>query len=35
VTSAPLVTDDAIYYAERAPEGSGEAGMCYKLAAPE
>lgn len=35
VTSAPLVTDDAIYYAERAPENSDDAGMCYKLAAPE
>ncbi|OYR45895.1 PQQ-binding-like beta-propeller repeat protein [Halorubrum sp. Eb13] len=35
VTSAPLVTDDAVYYAERAPEDSDEAGMCYKLAAPE
>ena len=35
VTSAPLVAGDAIYYAERAPEGSDEAGMCYKLAAPE
>ncbi|WP_280586475.1 PQQ-binding-like beta-propeller repeat protein [Halorubrum sp. Boch-26] len=35
VTSAPLVTDDAIYYAERAPEDSDEAGMCYKLVAPE
>jgi len=34
-TSAPLVTDDAVYYAERAPEDSEEAGMCYKLAAPE
>ncbi|MFC7187917.1 PQQ-binding-like beta-propeller repeat protein [Halorubrum yunnanense] len=31
VTSAPFVTDDAIYYAERAPEDSEEAGMCYKL----
>ena len=35
VTSAPLVADGAIYYAERAPEGSDEAGMCYKLVAPE
>ncbi|WP_096394386.1 PQQ-binding-like beta-propeller repeat protein [Halorubrum trapanicum] len=31
VTSAPLVADDAIYYAERAPEGGDAAGMCYKL----
>ena len=35
VTSAPAVTGDGIYYAERAPEGSDEAGMCYKLVASE
>jgi len=35
VTSAPTVTDDGIYYAERAPEDSEEAGMCYKLVARE
>lgn len=32
VTSAPLVTDDAVYYAERAVDGEAdEPGMCYKL----
>jgi len=35
VTSAPIVTDDGIYYAERAPQDSDEAGMCYKLVASE
>ena len=32
-TSAPLVADGAVYYAERAPEGGDAAGMCYKLVA--
>ncbi len=32
VTSAPLVTADAIYYAERAAEGDpNRPGMCYRL----
>ena len=31
-TSAPLVTGDAVYYAERAVDGrASEPGMCYKL----
>ncbi|WP_324759752.1 PQQ-binding-like beta-propeller repeat protein [Haloarcula sp. GH36] len=34
VTSAPLVTDSAVYYAERAVEGEADRpGMCYKLTA--
>jgi outer membrane protein assembly factor BamB len=35
VTSTPLVTDDGIYYAERAPDGgaNGENGNAYKLVA--
>ena len=35
VTSAPFVTDDGVYYTERAPEDTDEPGMCYRLAAPE
>ena len=35
VSSAPLVADGAIYYAERAPEESDEAGLCYKLVASD
>ena len=35
VSSAPLVADGAIYYAERAPEDSDEPGLCYKLVASE
>jgi outer membrane protein assembly factor BamB len=35
VSSAPIVADGAVYYAERAPEGSDEAGLCYKLVAAE
>ncbi|QAU13414.1 cell surface protein [Halorubrum sp. BOL3-1] len=35
VTSAPYVTDDGVYYTERAPEDSDDPGMCYRLAAPE
>ncbi|MFB6308304.1 MAG: PQQ-binding-like beta-propeller repeat protein [Haloarculaceae archaeon] len=30
-TSAPLVTDEAVYYAERAPEPGERPGFCYRL----